>query len=67
MFLFGGILAVIVGGLVGFWFGSSRARQSTNSEWMRALEEAKTNGIIDEQQSSDIIRMQGSSRAGGTR
>jgi membrane protein YqaA with SNARE-associated domain len=63
MFLFGGIIAVVLGGAVGWWLGASRAQQNVNAQWMRALEEAETDGIIDEHQSSDIIRIQGDRRA----
>jgi membrane protein YqaA with SNARE-associated domain len=58
----GSIIAVILGGLVGWWLGGTRATSAVNQQWMRALEEAKTDGIIDEQQSSDLIRIQDSHR-----
>jgi len=62
--LFGGILAVVLGGAVGWWIGASRATSAVNSQWMSALEQAKTDGILDETQSSDIIRIQDSIRNG---
>ena len=60
--LWGGILAVLLGGVAGWWFGGSKATSAVNQQWMRALEEAKTDGIINEQQRSDIIRIQDSQR-----
>ena len=62
MFVWGSLLAVIAGGIVGWMMGQARARDRTNRQWMSALEEAKQSGLIDEQQSSDIIRMQGARR-----
>ena len=61
--LWGGILIVLLGGVAGWWFGASRATSQVNQQWMRALEEAKTDGIIDEQQRSDIIRIQASQKS----
>jgi hypothetical protein len=61
--LFGGfLLAVVVGGLAGWWFGSRRATAAVNSQWMRALEQAETDGIISDKQRSDLIRIQGAHR-----
>jgi hypothetical protein len=62
--LFGGILAILLGGVAGWWFGASRATSAVNRQWMGSLEQAKTDGIIDEQQRSDIIRIQDSIRSG---
>ena len=60
--LFGGILILVAAGIAGWWFGSTRATAAVNRRWMRALERAKSDGIIDEQQRSDIIRMQDAER-----
>ena len=60
--LLGSIIALIVGGIAGFWFGGSRATSAVNQQWMRALEQATTDGLINEQQRSDIIRIQDSER-----
>ncbi|MFW5688184.1 MAG: hypothetical protein ACOC1U_01325 [Spirochaetota bacterium] len=60
--IWGSIIALVLGGLVGWWFGSSKATDAVNRQWMRALEQAKSDGIVDEQQRSDIIRIQGSER-----
>lgn len=60
--LLGTIIALLAGGLIGFWIGARRATSAVNSEWMRALEQAKLDGIVDEQQRSDIIRIQDSER-----
>ncbi|MFW5743680.1 MAG: hypothetical protein ACOCY8_05640 [Spirochaetota bacterium] len=60
--LFGGIIVLIVAGLVGWWFGSYRATMAVNRQWMRSLEQAETDGIIDEHQRSDIIRIQNAER-----
>lgn len=57
---FGWILAVLAGGVAGWWFGTSRARAETTRQWMQALEQAKTDNIIDEDQRSQVIRIQGS-------
>lgn len=62
MFVWGSFLALIAGGIVGWMMGKARGRDQTNRQWMSALEEAKQSGLIDEQQSSDIIRMQGARR-----
>ena len=64
MFFFGGLLAVIAGGIVGWVLGANRSRAEVNRQWMSALEAAKVDGIIDEKQSSDIIRIQNADRKG---
>lgn len=56
---FGWILAVLAGGVAGWWFGSSRARSKTNRRWMSALEHARTDNLIDEKTRSELIRIQG--------
>jgi hypothetical protein len=58
----GSILALIAGGLIGWWWGRTHSRNAVNRQWMSALESAKVDGIIDEDQRSTIIRMQGSQR-----
>ena len=63
MFIWGSVLAVIAGGIAGWMLGANRSRAEVNRQWMSALETAKVDGIIDEQQSSDIIRIQGAERA----
>ncbi|MFP4115138.1 MAG: hypothetical protein ACOC0E_05595 [Spirochaetota bacterium] len=60
--LLGGVIAVVLGGLVGWWLGASRATGNVNRQWMRALEQAETDGIINDRQRSDVIRIQGSFR-----
>lgn len=60
--LFGGFVVIIFAGLAGWWFGSYRATAAVNRQWMRSLEQAETDGIIDEHQRSDIIRMQSAER-----
>jgi len=62
MFFWGSIVTLVVGGAVGWWWGHTRARNTVNRQWMRALEEARTDGIIREKQRSEIIRIQGSLR-----
>ena len=60
--IWGSILAVIAGGLFGWWWGSSRTAAKVNRQWMTALEKAKTDNIIDEDQSSQLIRIQDAQR-----
>lgn len=62
MFFWGSIVTLIVGGLVGWWWGQSRTRNTVNRQWMTALEEAETDHIVDGDQRSQIIRIQGSLR-----
>jgi hypothetical protein len=56
---FGWIIAILAGGVAGWWFGTSRAKAETNRQWMRALEQAKTDNLIDEETRSELIRIQG--------
>lgn len=62
---FGWILAVAAGGIAGWWFGSTRARAETTRQWMRALEQAQTDNLIDDDTRSELIRIQGSISAPG--
>jgi hypothetical protein len=66
MLYWGSFFTLLVGGVAGWWFGRIRARDAVNSEWMTALESAKLDTIIDEEQYSQIIRIQ-SARRKGTR
>lgn len=62
MLFFGTIIAVLAGGALGFWIGSSRTRAAVNRSWMRSLEEARTDGLISDRQQSDLIRIQDAHR-----
>jgi membrane protein YqaA with SNARE-associated domain len=60
--IWGNIVALIVGGLVGWWLGRSQARNAVNRRWMESLESAEVDGIIDQGQRSTLIRIQGAHR-----
>jgi membrane protein DedA with SNARE-associated domain len=53
------ILTLIVGGLIGWWIGQRQARNTVTRQWMTALESAVVDNIIDQEQRSTIIRIQG--------
>lgn len=59
---FGSVIAILAGGLIGWWLGKTQGTNAANRQWMDALESAKVDGIIDEDQRSMIIRSQGSMR-----
>lgn len=54
------LITFVAGGLVGWWLGSSRTKDQVNRTWMAALESAVTDDIIDDEQQSQVIRIQGS-------
>jgi hypothetical protein len=58
MFFWGSIITLIAGGIAGYWFGWSQAKARNNRLWMISLDSAVTDNIIDEQQRTDIIRIQ---------
>jgi uncharacterized protein YcfJ len=60
--LWGSLIALVVGGLAGWWFGRGQMRNIANREWMTALDSAVTDNIIDDQQKRDIIRIENSKR-----
>lgn len=60
--LWGGLLALVAGGLIGWWLGRSQASNTVNRQWMSALESAVVDEIIDEEQRSTLIRMQDAKR-----
>jgi hypothetical protein len=62
MFFWGNILALLVGGIAGWWWGRSQTKSAVDRQWMTALESAETDRIIDEDQRSQIIRIQGALR-----
>jgi hypothetical protein len=59
MMIWGSIIALLAGGVIGWWLGRSQAKNTVNRQWMEALEAAKLDGIIDQDQRSTLIRMQG--------
>lgn len=60
MFISAFLVAGVIGGMIGYFWGVTRGRDQRNREWMRAMERARINGIIDVDQESHIIRIQGS-------
>jgi hypothetical protein len=62
MFFWGNLVVLLVGGIAGWWWGRSQAKSAVTRQWMIALENAETDHIIDEEQRSQIIRIQGTLR-----
>ncbi|MFP4444287.1 MAG: hypothetical protein ACLFST_14295 [Spirochaetia bacterium] len=62
MIFWGSFITLLVGGLLGWWFGRYQMKSAANREWMTALDSAVTDNIIDDQQKRDIIRIENSTR-----